>query len=109
MMDGLGKDVDTETNLETGAKQSKIPYRSDLFPARAFLKVSQVLEQGAKKYGDKNWLPIPVHEHLNHVLTHLMAYLADDTQDEHLEHAACRIMMALERQEMDYRDNGLVK
>jgi hypothetical protein len=62
----------------------------------AFLAVAEVLDGGARKYGPDNWRRIDVREHLNHCITHLFAYLAGDGSDDHLEHAACRAMMALE-------------
>ena len=49
----------------------------------------------AEKYGVDNWRKIGVESHLNHLLMHVFAYLAGDTQDEHLEHALCRAMMAV--------------
>lgn len=55
-----------------------------------------VLAPGAVKYGEDNWRKIPAKDHLNHALTHVFAFLAGDGQDDHLEHAACRMMMALE-------------
>lgn len=100
MIPGIGPDAETVTD-KNGAKQSKVPYRADLFPPGAFLAVSRILEEGAKKYGDKNWHPIEANSHLNHALTHIFAYLADDTSDEHAEHAACRIMMFLQRKIWD--------
>ncbi len=92
---GLSPDAPIVTN-EVGAKQSAVPYRCDLLPARATLAVAGVLHEGAVKYGDDNWKGIPVREHLNHALTHILAYLASDRQDQHLEHAACRLLMAVE-------------
>lgn len=92
---GVGKDAPTVVN-ERGAKQSASPYRCDLLPARAALAVAAVLRHGADKYGDNNWRGIPVADHLNHALTHLFAHLAGDEQDDHLEHAACRLLMALD-------------
>ena len=94
---GVGKDAPTTTNAN-GGRQSASPYRSDLFPPRAFLAVAEVLAKGAKKYGDNNWHRIEVNEHLNHCLNHIFAHLAGDGTDDHLGHAACRAMMALEIQ-----------
>jgi hypothetical protein len=59
--------------------------------------VAQVLHLGAVKYGENNWRGIPVSDHLNHALIHIYAYLSGDTQDNHLGHAACRMMMAHEQ------------
>lgn len=92
---GVGKDEPTIVN-EKGGKQSKLPYRCDLLPALAILAVSGVLEYGAAKYGDDNWKNIPVVSHLNHLLVHAFAFLADDCSDDHLEHLATRALMALQ-------------
>lgn len=92
---GVGPNEPTAVN-EFGGKQSASPYRCDLFPPLAYLAVSVVLKQGAAKYGEENWHRLSVREHLNHMLAHAAAYLAGDGQDAHLEHVACRAMMALE-------------
>lgn len=93
---GVGPDAPTVVN-EAGAKQSHLPYRCDLLPARAVLAVAEVLEQGARKYGADNWRGIPEADHVNHALAHLFARLAGDASDDHLEHAACRLLMALDK------------
>lgn len=95
LIEGVGPDAPTVTNA-AGAKQSHVPYRCDLLPARATLAVAAVLHEGAAKYGPDNWRGIPVADHLNHAMTHVLAMLAGDTSDDHLEHAACRLLMALE-------------
>lgn len=92
---GLSPDTPTAVNA-AGGKQSAVPYRADLIPARAILQVSAVLHTGALKYGDDNWHVIPTRDHLNHALTHVFAHLAGDAQDDHLGHAATRLLMALE-------------
>lgn len=94
---GVGPDTPTITN-EKGAKQSALPFRCDLLPAKATLAVAKVLAAGAAKYGDGNWHGIPVNDHINHAMTHIFAHLAGDTSDDHLDHAACRMLMALEIQ-----------
>lgn len=90
----MGKDQDVETNA-AGAKQSRIPYAFHLIDAHAVLALANVLYEGAKKYGRDNWRGIPVDEHINHAVSHFFAFLAGDDQDDHLEHAFCRAMMAL--------------
>ena len=95
IVEGVWPDAATVTNANR-AKQSAIPYRMDLLPARATLAAANVLHHGAEKYGANNWRGIPVEDHLNHALSHAYAHLAGDTQDDHLEHFACRAMMALE-------------
>ena len=92
---GLERDAEVCVN-EHGGKQSALIYRADLLPPAATLAVSSVLKHGADKYGPRNWRLIDVHEHINHALVHVLAHNAGDTQDDHLEHAACRMLMALE-------------
>ena len=92
---GVGPSEPVEVN-EVGGRQSAVPYRCDLLPPHATLAVAGVLKSGAEKYGPTNWHNIPVADHLNHLLVHVFAYLAGDRQDDHLAHAACRALMALE-------------
>lgn len=91
---GLGSDTPTVTN-ERGAKQSDSPYRLDLFPPEVMFNVGQILDRGAKKYGDDNWRGLSVETNINHALAHLYAYLGGDKQDNHLGNAVCRTMFAL--------------
>lgn len=93
-IEGVGKDAPIETN-EKGGKQSYIPYAFHLIDPKAILALAKVLAEGERKYGRDNWRKISTESHLNHALTHIYAHLGGDTQDEHLEHAFCRLMMAL--------------
>lgn len=93
---GVNKDAEIITNA-AGGKQSNSPSRLDLMPALATIAVGRVLKYGAERYAPNNWRKIDTQDHLNHVLVHIYAYLAGDTSDDHLEHAACRAMMALEK------------
>jgi hypothetical protein len=92
---GIGPQAPTATNT-AGGRQSVLPYRCDLLPAVAVLRVARVLAEGAAKYGPDNWRQIPAGDHLNHGLTHLLALQAGDQSDAHLAHAACRLLFALE-------------
>lgn len=94
---GIGPDAPTQTN-PNGASQSSSPYRLDLIPPLSLLDVAAVLKGGADKYGVDNWRGLSVDDHLNHALVHIYAFLAGDTQDNHLGHATCRMMMAHEQQ-----------
>ena len=93
---GVGPDAPTVQNV-AGGKQSDSGRRMDLVPATAILAVSKVLDCEGGKYGPTNWRLIKTESHLNHALVHIFAYLAGDAQDDHLEHAACRALMALEQ------------
>ncbi len=92
---GVGPDADVVTN-DKGAKQSATPYRLDLLPPLAILRLAEVLAHGAAKYGDENWRGIAPGDHLNHALAHVFAQLAGDTQDDHPGHALCRMVMWFE-------------
>ena len=61
-----------------------------------FLRVGQVFAYGARKYQPGNWRKIAAEEHANHAIIHLLAWLSGDRQDDHLGHAACRAIMAIE-------------
>lgn len=87
--------------LPNGSKQSKVDCRYDLFPPLALEAVSVVLSQGAEKYGVGNWKGIPADSHLNHAVRHVYRHLSGDRSEDHLEHAACRLLMALERKLID--------
>lgn len=58
------------------------------------IRIAKVLQVGADRYEPNNWRLIPQESHINHALIHIVAHLAGDRQDEHLDHALCRLMMA---------------
>jgi len=95
---GVGKDAPVTTN-EYGAKQSELPYRLTLADPNALLRLGEILADGARKYGvsriGEGWYKISTEDHLDHAISHILAWLAGDEQDDHLEHAQCRIHMAL--------------
>lgn len=93
LSDIAGPDAKTHVN-EVGAKQSLIPVRFDLVDAAAMFKMTEVLHEGAEKYGEDNWRGIPIHEHLNHMIMHAYAWLGGDYSDPHLSHIMCRGMFA---------------
>lgn len=92
---------DAVETLPNGARQSAVDERFDLFPPHALLAVAAVLSRGAEKYGEGNWIGLPVHSHLNHAVRHVYQWLSGDRSEEHLSHAACRLLMAVERQRLD--------
>lgn len=94
-IEGMGKNVKTDTN-NLGGHQSKLKYRFDLLPCESLFAISKTIAEGSKKYGEHNYLFIKTDDHINHALAHVFAYLAGDLQDEHLCHAATRLIMALE-------------
>lgn len=81
-----------------GGKQSDIRVRFDLLPASATKRVAETLHYGAIKYGENNWHDISTNEHLNHALNHIFVSLdGGHKDDEDLVHAACRLLMAIDR------------
>lgn len=102
LIPGIGPSAPTVVN-EAGGKQSLSKWRMDLMPPRAILAVGGVLYEGAEKYGENNWHKIPLDSHINKAIAHLYAYLAGDRSDDHLGHAACRMLMAKEK---SYGDLG---
>ncbi len=79
--DAASPDIKTHTN-EKGGSQSHIPVRFDLVDGKAMFAMSAVLHEGAEKYGEDNWRLIDVNAHLNHLIMHAYAYLADDRTDD---------------------------
>lgn len=87
------------TNAE-GGKQSATPYGFHLLPVHAMFAVAQVVKYGADKYDEtvdeRNYTKIDPADHIGHCIQHLYAYLAEDTSDDHLSHAAARALFAYE-------------
>lgn len=79
---------------EKGGKQHKVAYRLDLIPPNVLLAIGQVLDEGAHRYGEWNWLKIPVQDHLNHAMIHIQQHLNNDRSEPHLVHALCRLTFA---------------
>jgi hypothetical protein len=88
---------------DKGAAQSHTPCRFDIIPPIALFEVAKVLAEGAEKYGAYNWKNIDINDHLNHAIQHVYGHLSGDRTEEHLSHAICRLMFALELFE---EDNG---
>ena len=93
----LSNDAPPSVN-EHGGKQHHRPYRMQAIPPKAILEVGKVRYIGYNDLGyeDDNYKLISKEDHIGRALTHLFAYLAGDTSNDHLSHAACRVLFALE-------------
>ena len=93
----LSNDAPPSVN-ENGGKQHHRPYRMQAVPPKAIMEVGKVRYIGFNElgYDDLNYKLIPLEEHIGRALTHLYAYLAGDVSNDHLSHAACRVLFALE-------------
>ena len=94
----LGPDAPIVTNAK-GGEQSACPYAFHLLDGDAMFRLASILAYGAERYEPNNWRRIDLKDHLNHALQHIMAYLAGDTQDDHLGHAFCRMMFVIAMEE----------
>lgn len=96
-MNGLDDNQKVIKN-DNGGIQHERPYRSEALFFKALLAVSHVRYDAVvnKGYADDNYKLIPMDEHIGRALTHIFAYKAGDKSNDHLAHAATRILMALE-------------
>lgn len=89
----VGPDAPIVEN-ERGGKQSHVAYRYDLIPPEVLERIARIFDYGAQRYEPNNWKLISIDEHLNHAFTHMIAYRLGDTNDDHLGHAAWRLLAA---------------
>lgn len=69
----------------------------DLLPMRALMEVSRVYEEGAKKYGERNWEKgIPLHCYADSAMRHLAKCMIGMTDEPHLSMAAWNLLCMIE-------------
>jgi hypothetical protein len=67
-----------------------------LVPWEAVRVVAQTMTDGLKDHDENGWRKLSRKAHISRALRHLALHLTGDTSEEHLKHAACRCLMALE-------------
>lgn len=79
--------------------------RCDLLPPLAILRLARHFEEGAKKYGERNWEKgIPINSFIDSSLRHIFKYMAGEDDEDHLVAAAWNLMCALETEDkLGYR------
>ena len=77
--------------------------------SKVFMIIAKVMKEGAERYEANNWRLIPEEEHINHALIHLLAYMKEDTQDDHYGHFLCRLMMAYSTEKSENFDYNKYK
>lgn len=100
-MDILDGAEDKRTDPLYDGKIGYIPFAYHLIPRRGLAKLAAVMRCGERKgRRDFEWMDIPVEEHINHAISHLIAYMARKG-GIHLANAACRVLMALDLDEAE--------
>jgi len=74
--------------------------RYDLITPIGLRRLAMTYAEGAKKYGEYNWLKgIPASDLLNHALRHLNLFMLGDRSEDHLAHAAWNIFALMHFEE----------
>lgn len=100
--DSALKDSGDRTQFETGAVRDmhQGKGRCDLLPPLALLRLARHFENGAIKYGERNWEKgIPCHSFLDSALRHMFKYMAGNTDEDHLVAALWNIVCLAETEE----------
>jgi len=72
---------------------------SDVNLDQAFCILARTLATGRRTHRAGAWRSKPVQRHLQHARTHLDLLAGGSEGEDHLAHAACRLLMALELRE----------
>jgi len=66
---------------------------------RAMRVIEGVLHEGAKKHERDSWRQESINHHCRHACAHIVAHELGDDSEDHLAHAATRLLMLLELRE----------
>lgn len=90
------------TKFVTGAVRSTdaANVRYDLISPIGERRLAETYAEGAKKYGPDNWKKgFPVSDVMNHAKRHINLWLAGDTSEDHLAHAAWNLFTVMHFEE----------
>jgi hypothetical protein len=93
------KDSGQRRDFDTGSRRDirTGKGRFDLLPPFALRAVAEHMEEGADKYGDRNWeLGQPLSSYLDSGLRHINRFLMGWTDENHLAAAAWNFMCLLD-------------
>lgn len=82
----------------SGAKSSEPGTRYDLLELEFLKRVADRMAQGAASHGERNYLkgaadPQFIQDRKNHLIAHVLKYVAGDTSDDHLAAAGANLNM----------------
>lgn len=84
----------------TVAGQGKKTVRYDLVSPIGLRRLAETYAEGAEKYCAHNWEHgIPVSNLLNHAQAHINEFLAGDTSEDHMAHAAWNLLAVMHFEE----------
>lgn len=97
------KDSGERETFDTGARRDirSGKGRFDLINPFFLKRLALVLEAGATKYGDNNYLKgMPIKRYLDSCLRHINCYQEGDREEDHLVQAAWNIMAIVATQDL---------
>lgn len=93
---GVREEMDSGSQRDTRKGKG----RYDLLPTRAIRRLAQHFENGATKYGDRNWEKgQPTSRYLDSAMRHLFAVLEGKTDEDHAAAVMWNIACLIETQE----------
>jgi hypothetical protein len=101
-MTGNIHDSGNRREFDTGAVRDMAEGkgRFDLMPPLALLRLAKHFENGAKKYGERNWEKgIPISSFIDSALRHIFKFMAGQEDEDHLCAAAWNLVCAMELEE----------
>ena len=93
------KDSGERQKFDTGSQRDtqEGKGRFDLLPPYAVGRLARHFENGAVKYGDRNWeRGQPTSRYMDSALRHIFAFVGGDTSEDHLAAGAWNLLAAIE-------------